>query len=143
MMPQLGVLAQVNQQAATQVFERDCLIHLGACIAPVGAAKPGDACISITVKHDGKECITEDVPFGELRLYPLGMGEKARVSLQPNRRFDVGANRGQPVQTEVLGGVVGLVVDTRGRPLEISTDSEMRVADLKRWMAALKVYPEV
>ena len=41
MMPQLGVLAQVNQEAATQVFERDCLIHLGSCIAPVGVAKPG------------------------------------------------------------------------------------------------------
>ena len=38
MMPQLGVLAQVNEAAATQVFERDCLIHLGTCIAPVGVA---------------------------------------------------------------------------------------------------------
>ena len=28
MMPQLGVLAQVNQEAATQVFERDCLVQI-------------------------------------------------------------------------------------------------------------------
>ena len=40
MMPQLGVLAQVNEAAATQVFERDCLIHLGTCIAPVGLPPP-------------------------------------------------------------------------------------------------------
>ncbi|HOD41638.1 MAG TPA: glutamate mutase L, partial [Candidatus Wallbacteria bacterium] len=37
MMPQLGVLAKVHPEAALQVFEKDCLIYLGTCIAPVGA----------------------------------------------------------------------------------------------------------
>ena len=84
MMPQLGVLAQVNEAAATQVFERDCLIHLGTCIAPVGVAPPGD--VGVTISGD----LTETVPFGELRLYPLGVGEKARVTIQPERRLDMG-----------------------------------------------------
>ena len=34
MMPQLGVLAQVNEEAATQVFERDCLIPSGNLYCP-------------------------------------------------------------------------------------------------------------
>ena len=140
MMPQLGVLAQVNQEAATQVFERDCLVHLGTCIAPVGAAKPGETCLSISVEQSEKETIIEDVPFGQLRLYPLGVGQNAKVSLQPDRRFDVGANRGHPVETEVTGGVVGLVVDTRGRPFEVSPAPKLRVADLKKWTEALGVY---
>ncbi|MGB2989555.1 MAG: glutamate mutase L, partial [Candidatus Zixiibacteriota bacterium] len=33
MMPQLGVLSTVHAKAATQVFDKDCLIHLGTCIA--------------------------------------------------------------------------------------------------------------
>ena len=136
MMPQLGVLAQVNEAAATQVFERDCLIHLGTCIAPVGVASPGD--VGVTITGD----LTETVPFGELRLYPLGVGEKARVTIQPQRRLDMGAGQGQPVEAEVEGGVVGLVVDTRGRPLEISTASAERVALLKKWFEALEVYPK-
>ncbi len=136
MMPQLGVLAQVNEAAATQVFERDCLIHLGSCIAPVGVASPGD--VGITITGD----LTETVPFGELRLYPLGVGEKARVTIQPQRRLDMGAGQGQPVEAEVEGGVVGLVVDTRGRPLEVSTASTERVTLLKKWFEALAVYPE-
>lgn len=135
MMPQLGVLAQVNEAAATQVFERDCLIHLGTCIAPVGVAAPGD--LGITINGD----LTETVPFGELRLYPLGVGEKARVTIQPDRRLDMGAGRGQPIETEVEGGVVGLVADTRGRPLEVSNASTERVALLKKWFKALDVYP--
>ncbi len=135
MMPQLGVLAQVNEAAATQVFERDCLIHLGTCIAPVGVASPGDAGVTITGD------LTETVPFGELRLYPLGVGEKARVTIQPQRRLDMGDGQGQPVEAEVEGGVVGLVVDTRGRPLKVSTASAERVALLKKWFEALEVYP--
>ena len=136
MMPQLGVLAQVNEAAATQVFERDCLIHLGTCIAPVGITNPGD--LGLTISGD----LTETVPFGELRLYPLSVGEKARVTIQPERRLDMGAGRGQPVEAEVEGGVVGLVVDTRGRPLEVSNASTERVASLKKWFEALDVYPE-
>lgn len=136
MMPQLGVLAQVNEAAATQVFERDCLIHLGTCIAPVGVASSGD--VGVTITGD----LTETVPFGELRLYPLGVGEKARVTIQPQRRLDMGAGQGQSVEAEVEGGVVGLVVDTRGRPLEISTASAERIALLKKWFEALEVYPE-
>ena len=136
MMPQLGVLAQVNDAAATQVFERDCLIHLGTCIAPVGVAAPGDG--SVTITGD----LTETVPFGELRLYPLGVGEKARITIQPERRLDMGVGRGQPVEVEVEGGVVGLVVDTRGRPLKVSNASTERVPLLKEWFEALDVYPE-
>ncbi len=137
MMPQLGVLAQVNEAAATQVFERDCLIHLGTCIAPVGAASPGD--VGVTITGD----LTETVPFGDLRLYPLGVGEKAQVTIQPERHLDMGAGRGQPVEAEIEGGVVGLVVDTRGRPLEVSNTSTERVALLKKWFEALEVYPEI
>jgi uncharacterized protein (TIGR01319 family) len=141
MMPQLGVLAQVNPEAATQVFERDCLIHLGTAIAPVGVAKAGETCLSIEVRIAGNPPIMEDVPYGELRLYPLPLGEKASLKLQPSRRFDVGAGNGQAVEAEAMGGVIGLVVDTRGRPLEIPADAQQRVAQLTKWQAALDAYP--
>lgn len=141
MMPQLGVLAQVNAEAATQVFERDCLIHLGTCIAPVGVGKEGDVCLSIEIQFADKPVITEEILCGELRLYPLGLGEKASIKLQPSRRFDLGDGHGTPIETEVTGGVVGLVIDTRGRPLEIPTDSTQRVAQLTKWQEALDTYP--
>ena len=141
MMPQLGVLAQVNPEAATHVFERDCLIHLGTTIAPIGVAKVGETCLSIEVRTSHNAPITEDVPFGELRLYPLPLGEKATVKLHPSRRFDVGAGSGQVVEAEVMGGVVGLVIDARGRPLEIPTDAQQRVSQLTKWQSALDAYP--
>jgi uncharacterized protein (TIGR01319 family) len=141
MMPQLGVLAQVNAEAATQVFERDCLIHLGTCVTPIGIGKAGDTCLSIEINYTDKPIITEDIPFGDLRLYPLEIGEKASLKLQPSRRFDLGAGHGTPIETEAMGGVVGLVIDTRGRPLEIPSDSKQRVAQLTKWQDALGIYP--
>ena len=141
MMPQLGVLAQVNAEAATQVFERDCLIHLGTCVTPIGIGKAGDTCLSIEINYTDRPVITEDIPFGDLHLYPLEIGEKASLKLQPSRRFDLGAGHGTPIETEAMGGVVGLVIDTRGRPLEIPSDSSQRVAQLTKWQDALGIYP--
>ncbi len=140
MMPQLGVLSQVNKEAATQVFNRDCLIHLGTCIAPTGQAKKGSSCLEISVNMSSG-IIEETIPAGELKLYKMGMNEVALVKIQPNRHFDAGAGSGQVVETEVRGGVVGLVIDTRGRPLEMPTDTAQYVADLKKWMQTLDVYP--
>ena len=141
MMPQLGVLAQVNPEAATQVFERDCLIHLGTSVAPIGKGNTGDECLAIEISGEEIPLTREDVPFGELRRYPLPLGEKATLKFQPSRRFDLGVGNGNPIETEAMGGVVGLVVDTRGRPLEMPVDPEQRVAQLTKWHTALDTYP--
>ncbi len=49
MMPHLGVLSTVNEQAATDVFVRDCMIYLGTCVAPIGRGKDGERCADYTI----------------------------------------------------------------------------------------------
>jgi len=135
MMPQLGVLSTILPEAATQVFERDCLIKLGHCIAPVGAAKEGDPCVTITT---GKgESIA--VKFGELRLIPLGEGETDRVTIAPARGFDVGEGKGKMRTAAVEGGVVGLIIDARGRPLALPSEPQPRTSKLIEWLTALSL----
>lgn len=141
MMPHLGVLSQVSEEAAIQVFERDCLVHLGTCIAPVGLFAEGKPCLRIRFKlPDGRE-IDDEVRFGEMRLYPLGVGERVKVYLKPRRGFDVGAGKGDEVEAEVEGGVVGLIIDARGRPLQLERKTPNRVDKLLSWIRALKAYP--
>jgi hypothetical protein len=53
----------------------------------------------------------------------------------------VGAGPGKPIEAEVEGGVVGIVIDARGRPLQIPADRAQRVARLTAWVRALDVYP--
>src|SRR5439155_10762073 len=68
MTPQLGVLSTVHEEAATQVFERDCLILLGTCVAPFGSGKPGEPCVSVELAPDQGPPLRRDVGFGDLVL---------------------------------------------------------------------------
>ena len=85
--------------------------------------------------------ISEDIPFGEMKVYPLGVDETASVKVTPVRGFDAGAGQGKPFETVVTGGVVGLMVDTRGRPFVLSADESERVPRLERWAKAFDAYP--
>ncbi len=141
MMPQLGVLSTVHSEAATEVFERDCLIHLGTVIAPVGATKPGKTILTLDIDLPGG---TEhlEMQLGELRLLPLGVGEKAKVRAKPARGLDLGAGKGTEMEEEVEGGVVGIIVDTRGRnPFVLPVEAKTRVPMLLKWIKALDAYP--
>ncbi len=142
MMPHLGVLSKVDEKIATEVFDRDCLIRLGTAIAPKGKAKPGTVILRATVTLPSGDTKTVELKYGEMLKLPLGVGEKARVVLEPDRKFDVGEGRGRRVETEVEGGVVGLIFDGRGRPLELPEDARERVEKLSSWVLALEIYPE-
>jgi uncharacterized protein (TIGR01319 family) len=141
MMPHLGVLSKVNETAATQVFDRDCMIYLGTHICPVGHAKFGDRCMSYKITFPDGHVEEGDVPFGEIRLFPLAVGEKAAGTFTPARGFDLGEGRGRTISRELHGGVVGIVLDTRGRPLVLPSSKSDRVEALVKWADAMKAYP--
>jgi uncharacterized protein (TIGR01319 family) len=131
MMPQLGVLSTVHPEAAAQVFDRDCLIRLGSCIAPVGQGKEGEPCL--TIEYNGK---SETFKVGEIRVLPMGVGETMEAVLKPTRGFDVGAGKGRSREVRLEGGVVGIIVDARGRPLQLPSDDVLRRRKLIEWLIA-------
>ena len=142
MMPHLGVLSTVNEQAATDVFVNDCLVYLGTCVAPIGQGKEGETCADYEVTF-GRDRKAESgtLNFGALRLISLGDDEKATVTMKPARQVDLGAGKGAPVTREARGGAVGLLLDGRGRPLQLPADARTRVAALTRWHQAVGLYP--
>lgn len=143
MMPQLGVLAEISEKAATEVFEKDCLIYLGTCVAPVGKIKPGKISLTAKIELPNGETFEEDIPAGELRLLSCGVGETAKATLKPARGVNIGEGNGQEIITELHGGVVGIVLDTRGRdPFVLPEATEQRVPLLKKWMKELDAYPK-
>ncbi len=143
MMPQLGVLAEISEKAATEVFEKDCLIYLGSCVAPVGAMKPGKIALSAKLELPNGEVFEEEIPFGEVRLIPCGVGETAKATLKPGRGLDIGLGKNQEKSCELHGGVVGIVLDTRGRqPFILPVEASERVPLLKKWMKEFDVYPD-
>ena len=146
MMPQLGVLAEVHKEAATEVFNKDCLIHLGTCVAPVGESKSGKGPV-LDYRVDLPDGpVKGTLEFGQMKLFKLGLDEKTGLpkavsaAFELARGFDLGAGKGNRVEANISGGVAGIILDGRGRPLTPPTDDPTRLAKLKEWMAELEVY---
>ena len=139
MMPHLGVLAQVHPQAALEVFEKDCLIYLGTCVAAKGTGKAGKPCFSYTLKSSGTERSGE-ILCDDIELLPLADGTAGRIELTPARGFDLGAGSGKSLECEVKGGTVGLILDGRGRPLALPEDRTACRQTAERWIKALGLY---
>ena len=142
MMPQLGVLAEVNERAATDVFVADCLIRLGTAVAPIGKGKEGQTALKATIQlPSGAQHV--EVPFGSMVRLPLAVGETANATFEPQGKLDLGSGPGKSLQTELVGGVGGIFLDCRGRrPFEIPTDPASRIRKLTEWSDALEVYPK-
>lgn len=143
MMPQLGVLAEVHEEAATQVFERDCLIYLGDCVAPVGRVKPGQVVMEV-------ECEGErfEVGAGEMRTLKRAREQgPLRARIQPGKGLDLGSGPGKMHECFLHGGTVGVIFDGRGRRpfsfhnavTEISLSERLKALD--SWNSALELYP--
>ncbi len=141
MMPQLGVLAKVHEEAALSVFERDCLIYLGTCVAPTGNVKRDEPVLDFTLTKANGEKISKTLKGGELNVVPLAVGETAKLFVKPKWGFDMGNGDGREMESEVHGGVVGLIFDTRGRPFTLPKDNAERVKLVKSWYKAMDLYP--
>ena len=85
-----------------------------------------------TVQFRGATHVIEP---GRLQVLPLADGEREPIEIRPARGFDVGAGRGRPHAATARGGVVGLILDGRGRPIHLPADDAARVARLREWLA--------
>jgi len=147
MMPQLGVLTEVQPKAATEVFEKDCLIHLGTCIAPSGTTKKPGPVMKYTIELP-EGTVSGTLNHLEMKMFKLGLQENGlpktvKAILEPERGYDVGAGKGVKVEKEIHGGVVGIILDGRGRPFDLSSLNEQeRVSHLKKWNKELNIYPD-
>jgi len=143
MMPHLGVLSTVHAQAAMEIFEKDCLVRIGTCIATKGSEETEES-ITATVELDLPDgsSRTEEIKQGEIRLTPLGEGQFAEAKIKPRSDLDVGAGPGKELEIKIEGGVVGIMLDGRGRPLALPEDDGTRRRQLVKWFRAINAYPQ-
>lgn len=140
MMPHLGVLSTVKKEAATEVFEKDCIVYLGTCIAPVGPMKPGPVVRVAWTADSGT--VSEEISDMALKRWELPEAEISITVTPLQSTLDVGAGIGKPIVKTIKAGVVGVIVDTRGRPdIQLPEDQAIRVPLLKSWVKALDEYP--
>ncbi|BFU93586.1 MAG: conserved protein of unknown function [Nitrospira sp.] len=141
MMPHLGVLSTIDEQAATDVFVRDCMVYLGTCIAPIGQVKEGERLADYEIGFSDGKVVKDRLNMGDLRVYSLAMDQQARITITPAKSIDLGHGADVPVTRDVQGGAVGLLLDGRGRPLRLPIEQAARVAALTKWFSAVGLYP--
>jgi hypothetical protein len=85
--------------------------------------------VKVTFAQGGE--LELEAKYGSLEVLPLRIGEKATLELKPRRGINVG-RVGKAV--EVNGGVIGLVIDARGRPLNLPSDPEVCRQQMQQWL---------
>ena len=134
LLPLLGAAAESNQLMPVQVLESGAFMSLGTIVSVISSASYGLTVLRARLTYeDGAEANVE-VKFGGLEILPLGMGQTARLSLQPLQRSDIGNGPGRNAAVQVAGGVMGVVIDARGRPLTLPEDPVRRRELLKKWL---------
>jgi hypothetical protein len=137
LLPLLGAAASRNNYLPVQVIESGAFIGLGTVISVIASANYGDQVVRARLAYeDGTEARAE-VKFGGLEILPLPSGQSARLSMQALRRVDLGFGPGKNGSITVTGGALGVVIDARGRPLNLPSDPVRRRELMKRWSYAV------
>jgi hypothetical protein len=146
MIPHLGVLSTVHLEAALQIFEKDCLVRLGTCVAFSGKLSEdsyGKKIGSMVIKMPDGETVEKTIEYGSIQRIKLKEGETAEIEGELNNPFTLATKDGinRRFKTEVLGGVVGVIIDSRGRPVDLPQEDEARRKKLREWLVELDAYP--
>src|SRR5215212_7129309 len=137
LLPMLGAAASRSHYLPVQVIESGAFIGLGTVVSVIASANYGDEVLRAQLSSsEGTEARAE-VKFGGLEILPLPNGQSAHLSLQPLRRADAGLGSGKSGVVTVTGGALGVVIDARGRPLQIPSDPVRRRELMKRWSYAV------
>jgi hypothetical protein len=117
-----------------QVLETGGLLNLATAICPSGKAS-GTALEARITYADGRSREVR-VPSNTLRVVPVPIGQRAQVSVKLGRGLRLNGKR--RLTFEVQGSAVGLLFDTRGRPLVLPRDTSKRAELLPKWYEAVQ-----
>ncbi|HWQ15132.1 MAG TPA: glutamate mutase L [Roseiflexaceae bacterium] len=143
-----GALAFADPDAALTLFERDLLRNtpLATCVVALGDGRPGAPALEAELTVTGGGTQRVQVAHGKIALLPLPAGRTAQLTLRPAGGVRIGRNApGAEVSSEqaaIKGSALGVVIDARGRPLQLPSDPAERQLALWDWLVALGVERE-
>ena len=134
--PLLGSAAAIKPLAVVEALDSGGLVNLATVVTPVeGHARRGDTILKVRVTYEDGSALSVEVHYGDLEVLPLLPGQQAVLELRPLRHFDVGlGGPGKGGERRVSGGLVGLIIDARGRPLRLGRNPEKRQVQMQEWL---------
>ena len=110
------------------------------------ASGPSPTAVTVVIERQKGESETVEVPYGSISVIPLRPDQRAALTVKPAPGFRIGSGEsGKTLKTEpgqeVKGGLVGLIIDARGRPLDMPEDPDLRRSAVRHWWQALDAIP--
>jgi len=120
-----------------QVLDSGVLQNLGTVISVVSRVAYGNPILRARLTLADNSETRVEVKQGSLEMLPLAAGQSAKLTVQPLHRAEAGFGPGRAQTVTVSGGALGVVIDARGRPLQLSNDAVRRRELFKKWLWTL------
>jgi hypothetical protein len=133
-----GTIADANALLPAQVADSGALISLGTIICPLCKARRGTSILRARLEYDNGREIRSEIKQGTITVLPLPTGRSAHLNLEPLQTVYINPEkRSGVVNLKVTGGACGVVIDARGRPIQLPKNAEDRSHLLKQWRKIL------
>jgi hypothetical protein len=124
-------------------IEQDVLLSLGVAISPLGQMTENRPALGLRAGMPSRGTEEVQVNFGAMEVIPWEGGSGSKLEVWPATRLDLGVGRGRGAEprANLFGGALGLIVDARGRPLNLDSSHDKRQAKILEWMQSTGAYP--
>jgi len=112
-LPAMGLLAGEDPDMVAQLLSGDDLDTWAWVVSAKGRAEAGEVALTVRIRSSSGSATNVTVPFGELAMVPLPVGQRYKLELEPVPGIDVGAGPGQSRQVTVSDSAIGLLIDCR------------------------------
>lgn len=139
LLPALGTIAIENKILPVQIMESSAIALLAKVFSINSRARNGVQIAKVEVEFQDGTKSTANIRKGAIIKLPVLPGQVAKIHIQPLRSIKVDPlGRSFKKGLVVQGGLCGIVIDARGRPISLPKDSKRRKSLIKSWQKALK-----
>jgi hypothetical protein len=133
----LGTIARTLPLLPVQVLESTAFINLATVVSTEGLLRAGALALHTELQYSDGKVLEFEVKQGSIAVLPLKSGESAILELHINHSLQVESLALADTRFKVNGGLCGLVIDARGRPIKLPMNPRIREELLARWNSML------
>ncbi len=132
----LGAAAPINSLLPVQVVDSSAYVNLATVITPLSSARQGTPIVRVSMEYGQSSMAQLDIKQGSLVAFPLPPGQTASIHLEPAHGTIIDPYR-KASGFKIWGGLCGVVIDARGRPLTLPEDPALRKETIKHWSSVV------
>lgn len=133
----LGAAARILPVMPVQVLETKAFTNLATAVTIESNVRAGTPIVHARLRKGDKATKVIEIKQGTIANLPLKIGESATLELELDHGAQIRSFDFSETHFKVKGGLCGIVIDARGRPLKLPADKSKRGALFQLWKDAL------